>query len=262
MSSSGGYQRVPPVPPSGIDQTATGDVTFPAGATFPAAVTLPNSATTGGANYIQLGPATTAGIRIVRNGSAQIQFIVGDASANARAACATFVSTNYNGPSTPNVMATYATNYGLDIPSTGPYAQLVGGGNIGVRVNAQGQTNIKVSALNKTGSGQSVVITDTGSTVDNANATGVTTVTLPDSSLNPRGCIYTFVNLGGGATWMKVQVAANATDRFGFNGTLGAVGGYMQSTSTYQSLTVAYGSGGVLGLWTPIAMTGTAWTLA
>lgn len=237
-----GYQRIPPAAPSGLVQESTGDVSFPAG------ISLPNASGTA-ANLIQLGPVSTAGARIARNGSATVQFANGDGTANALMAGATFRSTNDLGSPSPNFSATYQTGYGLYIQNTGPYVCLTAGGTVALRVNSGLQTNLRVAATTKTAN-TSFTVADSGAVWDNSGAAAQITLTLPTATT--AGLQYTAVNQGGGASWMKLQ--AVGSDRFGYNGTIGNPAGSLTSAAIYTSVTVTcvYGN-----IWSVTAVVGT-----
>ena len=247
MSSTGGYQRIPPGAP-GIDQAGSGDVTFPA------SINLPNAATTA-ANYIQLGPATTAGVRITRNGAATVQFANGDSSANATAACAQMRSTNDQGAGAPNFSSSYQPTYGVYIQNTGPFTTLVSAGAVALRCAANGQTNLRSASASRTAASQSIAATDSNAIWDNTGTLVQTTVNLPPAS-NSLGATYTFINQGFLAAGMRV-VASQIADRLAYNGALGTANGNVTSAATYSSITVAAVTAGV---WNVIAATG-AWTL-
>jgi hypothetical protein len=245
------YQRIPPAAPSSLDQNAAGDVSFPA------SVVLPNAASTS-ANLIHMGPLNSTGLRLTRPSSQFLQIANGDSTANATVGAAYYRTVVDGGSGSPGYASQAQPTYGLYINNAGPYTSLVGAGIIGVRVNSQGQANVRFAASNKT-SNYTAVLLDSGTIFDNAGAGGQVTITLPDMTSGVRGAVYTVVNQGGGATWMRLQAAGNALDRISYNGTLGAVGGNLTSSTTYASITVsAPGSGG--NVWNVIAATG-GWTL-
>lgn len=96
-------------------------------------------------------------------------------------------------------------------------------------------------------------INDSGVVWDNSGAASQVTYTLPVGSA---GQYYTFVNTGGGATFLKI--GANGTDKIAQAGTLGSAGGTLTSAQLWSSVTVEWIAS---GNWQVTASNGTAWTL-
>ena len=193
-------------------------------------------------NYILMGPATSVGVIIARNGSGNVQFALGDASANATLSAAAFKCAN----------AGTAFTSGFS-PTTGIYlnaSDVMGTASAGVsssQINAAGQwSTLKWLVQPKTGTTYTTVVADSQTTITNtgnAGALAVTLITTPTL-----GTIYTFTK----PVAQTFTVAPGGSDKI--QGITGTTFTLITLSSQYSSVTVQYVAANV---WQVVSVVGT-----